>query len=227
VKRFLLSSAVAAGMFVTWFAWTCFTGSQALAQPPMSSAQGPSPIALVDVNFIFKRHVRLRAQLKELGQDAERVQKDFEQQLQRLQEMQQQLNTMKPGTPDYQQKEESIVSQKSIIQGQIALKRKEFVQKEAHLYYNAYREITEEVAYYCQQRGILIVLNFNGDNINDQNADEIARGISNKVVFYNRALDITPAVLPRFVEGANANPNPPNNPNAYVPPPAFGVPGTR
>ena len=43
-----------------------------------------------------------------------------------------------------------MVTEKANIQGQIALKRKEFVQKEAHLYFNAYREITDEVKYFCR-----------------------------------------------------------------------------
>ena len=90
------------------------------------------------------------------------------------------------------------MSQKADIQGQIALKRKEFVQKEAHLYFNAYREISDEVNYFCQQRGIALVLNFNGDKIHEDNPDDVARGISNKVVFYTKNLDITPYILPRF-----------------------------
>ena len=204
MKKAFLSSAIAAVMFAGYFAWSCFTGSQASAQPPMGPAtgpavQGPGGIALVDVNYIFKKHVRLKAQLTDLQGEATKVQKDFEQQLQRLQEQGQQLGSMKPGTPDYQHLEESLVSQKAMIQGQIALKRKEFVQKEAHLYFNAYHEISDEVAYYCQQRGLSIVLNFNGDNIHEENPDDVARGISNKVVFYNKSLDITPYILPRFV----------------------------
>jgi len=204
VKKLLLSSAIAAAIC---FAWTCLTSSQASAQAPVAPAvQGPGSIALVDVNYIFKRHVRLKAQLKELQTDAEKVQKDFEQQLQRLQEQSQQLSQLKPGTPDYQRLEESLVSQKAIIQGQVALKRKDFVQKEAHLYFNAYREIGDEVTYYCQQRGIALVMNFNGDNINEGNPDDIARGISNKVVFYSKNLDITPYILPRFAGGSQQPP---------------------
>ncbi len=201
MKKFLLSSAIAAVMFATWFAWTCFTSSQATAQPPMAPAvQGPGGIALVDVNYIFKKHVRLKAQLTDLQGDATKVQKDFEQQLQRLQEDSQQLTQLKPGTPDYTRLEETLVSKKAMIQGQIALKRKEFVQKEAHLYFNAYHEISDEVAYYCQQRGISLVFNFNGDNIHEENPDDVARGISNKVVFYSKNLDITPFILQRFVK---------------------------
>ena len=48
--------------------------------------QGPGSIALVDVNYIFKRHVRLKAQLTDLQAEAETSKRDFEQQLQDLQE---------------------------------------------------------------------------------------------------------------------------------------------
>ena len=157
--------------------------------------------------------------MKDLAGDAEQVQTAFEQQLQRLQEQAQQLsgpNGLKPGTPDYQHLEESLVSQKAVIQGQIQMKRKEFVQKEAHLYFNAYKEISDEVKYFCEQRGISLVLNFNGDNISEGNPDEVARGISNKVVFFAKNLDITPYVLQRFIQDPRAAQGP-AGPGAYTP----------
>ena len=199
MKRFLLSSAAMAVVLAACLAWTCFTPSRALAQGPIQpTVQGTGGIALVNVNYIFKKHVRLKAQLNDLSADATNVQKDFERQLQELQAQGQKLSQLKPGTPDYTQLEERLVTQKANIQGQIQLKRKEFVQKEAHLYYNAYREISDEVNYYCQQRGIALVLNFNGDNIHEDVPDDVARGISNKVVYYTKSLDITPYILPRF-----------------------------
>ncbi len=199
MKKTLLSSAIAAVMFATCLAWTCFTSGQASAQPPMASAvQAPVGIALVDVNYIFKRHVRLKAQLADLQAEAAKVQQDFEQQLKNLQDQGKTLGTLKPGSEQYQHLEETMVTMKANIQGQIALKRKEFVQKEAHLYFNAYREITDEVKYFAEQRGIPLVMNFNGDNIRDDNPDEVARGISNKMVYVNRSLDITGVIVRRF-----------------------------
>ena len=168
------------------------------------TVQGGSGIALVDVNYIFKKHVRLQAQLTELQAEAERVQKDFEAKLQALQEEGKQLNDLKPGTPQYQTLEERLVNQQAMYKSQIALKRKEFVQKEAKLYFNAYREICEEVSYYCEHRGIILVLNFNHDNIHEESADDIARGISNKVVYHTKELDITPYILPRFIQQQQA-----------------------
>ncbi len=200
-------------MFTTCLAWAWFTNGQASAQAPMApTVQSPGGIALVDVNYILKKHVRLRAQLKDLGGEAEKVQKDFERQLQDLQAQGQTLGQMKPGQPDYQQLEEKLVSMKAMIQGQIALKRKDFEQKEAHLYFNAYREISDEVNYYCQQRGVSLVLNFNGDNIHEESPADVGRGITKPVVFYTKNLDITPFILPRFVQPITANPGVPMGP---------------
>jgi Skp family chaperone for outer membrane proteins len=204
VKKFLLSSAVMAAILVVCFVGTCLVHSSAFAQPPMSPGmQAASPgVYLVDINYIFKKHVRLRAQLKELTEEGAKVQKGFEDQLRELQEQSKPLGPggYKPGTMEYTQLEERLVKQKADIQAQIQLKRKDFIQREARLYFNAYREISEEVARYCQQRGIALVMNFNGDAIHDDNPEDVARGISNKVVFYNRALDLTPEILPAFVK---------------------------
>jgi Skp family chaperone for outer membrane proteins len=192
-------------MFATCLAWTCFASGQALAQAPVApTVQGTGSIALVDVNYIFKKHARFKAQRKELQTDMEKVQKDFEEQGRRLQEQAQQLSQLKAGTPDYVRLDETLVSQKAMIQGQIALKQKEFVQKESHLYFNAYREIRDEVTYYCQQRGIALVFNFNGDDIREENPNDVLRGINNPVIFYNKALDITPIILPRFIQAPAA-----------------------
>ena len=80
------------------------------------------------------------------------------------------------------------------------------MQKEAHVYFNTYREISDEVKYFAEQRGYVLVMNFNGDNIHDENPDDVARGISNKVVFFNKGLDITGFIVHRFDGTQNAVP---------------------
>ncbi len=205
VNRTFLSSAVAAVLIAIGIAGTGLSARLAHAQAP-AGAQAPGPIALVDVNYIFKKHVRLKSQLQELQEEAKKVQEGFEQQMQQLNQEVKNLENFKPGTPDYTHMEEALVSKKAQLQGMIALKRKEFVQKEAHVYYTAYQEISDETKYQCEQRGIILVLNFNGDRVNEANPDDVARGISNKVVYYNKNLDITPLVLQRFLTNAPAHP---------------------
>jgi Skp family chaperone for outer membrane proteins len=216
VKKYLLSSAIAAAIFFLCFAWGCFTSSPASAQPPAAAPSMQPYVYLVDMNYIFKNHVRLIAERKALTAEADRLQKDFEEQMRGVQERAKQLapgGLLKPGSTDYNALEEQLTKEKSAIQTLIQQKRREFILRESHMLYNAYIEISQEVKYYCEQHGIAIVLNFNGDKMHEESPDEVARGISRQVVFYNKALDITPVILPVF-----AKPLPPPGPAAFTPP---------
>ena len=216
MKKYLLSSAVAAAIFVLCFAWGSFTSSPAPAQAPAGQSLQPY-VYLVDMNYIFKKHVRLAAERKELTAEADRLQKDFEEQMKSVQERAKQLapgSLLKPGTDDYNRLEEQLNKEKAAIQTSIQHKRREFILRESHMLFNAYTEISQEVKAYCEQHGIAIVMNFNGDQMNAENPEEIARGISRQVVFYNKALDITPYILPRFAREQPVN----QGPAAFVPP---------
>ena len=208
VKKTLLSSAIAAVMFALCLACACFTSGQATAQPPMMSAaqQAPSGIALVDIHAILLKHVRLRDALERLHAEAEQVKKDFEQQAQQLQEDAKPLAGFKTGTPQYQELEEKLVSRKALLQSGFARKRQEFEQREAKYYYNAYREVTDEVNGYCRQYGIILVLQVNRDGVHEDSPQDISRGMSKSVVYYNPNLDITERILPRFVQPISTGP---------------------
>ena len=211
MKKYVLSSAVAAAISAMCFAWGCFSSSPASAQPPAGNAQSLQPyVYLVDMNYIFKKHVRLNAERKELTKEADRLQKEFEEQMKSVQERAKQLapgSLLKPGTDDYNRLEEQLNKEKAAIQTSIQHKRREFILRESHMLFNAYTEIGEEVKFYCEQHGIAIVMNFNGDQMHDENPDEIARGISRQIVYYNKALDITPYILPRFIKPVVADTN--------------------
>jgi Skp family chaperone for outer membrane proteins len=202
VKKYLLSSAVAAALFAF-----CFAGNKSASAQPPTAGQSLQPyVYLVDMNYIFKKHARLSAERKELTAEADKLQKDFEAQMKSVQERAQQLGPggYKPGTTEYNQLEEQLNKDKATIQTNIAHKRREFILRESHLLFTAYTEVAQEVRSYCEQHGIAIVLNFNGDQMHEENPDEIARGLGRPVVYYNKALDITPYILPRFVERPNA-----------------------
>ncbi len=216
MKKYVLSSAVAAALFAVFFAWASLTSSPASAQPPAAGQSLQPYVYLVDMNYIFKKHVRLAAERKALTAEADKLQKDFEEQMRGVQEHAKQLGPggFKPGSPEYNALEEQLTKEKSTIQTNIQQKRREFILRESHMLFNAYTEISQEVKAYCETHGIAIVMNFNGDKMNAENPEEIARGISRQVVYYNEALDITRFILPRFVRDQPVNPGP----AAFTPP---------
>jgi Skp family chaperone for outer membrane proteins len=222
VKKYLLSSAVAAAIFASYFAWGCFSSSPASAQAPAAGPSLQPYVYLVDMNYLFKKHARLSAERKSLTAEADKLQQDFEAQMRGVQERAKQLapgGLLKVGTDDYNRLEEQLNKEKAAIQTSIQHKRREFILRESHLLFTAYTEISQEVKYYCEQHGIAIVINFNGDQMKEDNPDDVARGISRQVVYYNKALDITPYILPRIQghEGTNSADRFNFNPNGQAP----------
>jgi Skp family chaperone for outer membrane proteins len=169
----------------------------AAAQVP-ARAPGTGSVALVDVNYIFKNHVRFKAMIDEMKADFDRTQAEFKRQGDAINKLSERLNEYRPGTPDYKAMEEEIVNQRSKFQGQVALQKKEFLQREAKIYYNVYTEIMQEVQYLAAANNISMVLTFNGDPINPEKPDDVLRGINNPVVYYDKSLDITPSILKRL-----------------------------
>jgi Skp family chaperone for outer membrane proteins len=215
VNKFLLSSAVAAAIFAIGFVGHTTTSAQ--QQPGAGQSLQPY-VYLVDMNYLFKKHARLSAERKALTAEADALQKQFEEQMRGVQERSKPLapgGLLKVGTDEYNRLEEQINKDKATIQTGIAHKRREFILRESHLLFTAYTEISQEVKYYCEQHGIAIVINFNGDTMKEDNPDDVARGISRQVVYYNKALDITPYILPR-IQGHEPPANP--GPAAFTPP---------
>ena len=115
MKKTLLSSAIAAVLFAACLAWACFTSSQASAQAPMAPAvAGPGGIALVDVNYIFKKHVRLKAQLSDLQAEADESPEGLRAAASGpASSRRKQLNAIEARHARYQRLEEKLVSQKA------------------------------------------------------------------------------------------------------------------
>ena len=200
MKKFHVSVALAVAVVVALallVSWAGPGASRADAQQPGVRPQGPTNVALVDVNYIFKKHARFKAQMEEMKVDVDRVQAEFKRQADAINKDAENLQNFRPGTPDYRSAEEEVVNRKAKLQGQMALQKKEFLQREAKIYFNVYQEIIQEVQYYCQANNIGLVLSFNGDPINPDNPDDVLRGINNKTVYYDKGLDITGFILKR------------------------------
>jgi hypothetical protein len=117
---------------------------------------------------------------------------------QTLTKMVQDLKKMPAGSAEYKQQEEHIARRRADAQIAMQLQNKEFMVKEADIYHDVYREIEADVAYYCQQAGIDVVLRFNGDPVEKGQPDKILRNVNKQVVWFSQGLDITPIILDRL-----------------------------
>ena len=218
MKKLLFSAAVA-GLISSM-------GSAAIAQqaaPAGPTAHGANAaryhVAVVDISFIFKNYPGFTSQIDKLKGEMEAADGALRADRDRLVQMEEQRNALKPGSPEFKALDEKLAHQKaefSIKQGTV---RRDFLEKEAQVYFATYNTVSAAVKSFAAKNDIGMVLRFTGDDVTDKSAavpprEDVMRLIMQPIIHQNR-IDITPDVLAEL--GVNFR---------NLPPQPTGVPGT-
>ena len=187
--RFLLLSAVVTGCF--------------LLSSVEASAQGVSPganasrfgTAVVDINYIFKNYSRFTSALEGLKKQMKTADDQLKSERSKIASKEEERGQYKVGSVDYKRVDEEIAQLTAAFQLKANRIRKEFLEREAKVYYETYQEVSNAVKYYAQQHSIGLVLKFNGDPIDPAVREQILMAIKFKTVVYQNNIDITPDVL--------------------------------
>ena len=97
--------------------------------------------------------------------------------------------------------DEELAHLKSDFQIKVAAKRREFLEQEAKVYYNIYREVEDSVTQFALQNRIQLVLRYTSDEMKADDRSSVLQGVNKPVVFQDR-LDITQHVLNKLNAGA-------------------------
>jgi Skp family chaperone for outer membrane proteins len=191
VKRFNSLAILAAALFS--FGYLI---SISMAQAPAGAQSGAGPrLALLDVSHIFKSHVRFKTMMEEMKQDVSRAESEVKAERDRINKLAEDLPAFRKGTPEYKAAEEDLAKRQADLAVRVNLQKNEFLQREAKIYYNVYQEIWQATDYFCKQHGIDMVLRFNGEQVDVDRPDSVLAHINKPVVWYDRGLDITDAIL--------------------------------
>jgi Skp family chaperone for outer membrane proteins len=164
----------------------------AVADDDAPKQRTPRNIAVVDLNHLFKNHAPLKRELSDLQGEATLQQAKYESLLKSITKKSEELKDLTVGSREYKKLEEEVMQGKAKIQADIALTRKDFVQREAKLYFDVYQKIRSDVAKIAKSQGLAIVINMNRDESHAENPDEVARRISDKVFWFDESIDLTP-----------------------------------
>jgi Skp family chaperone for outer membrane proteins len=196
--------------------------SQGPAAPTGQPVTGPR-LALLDVSRIFKSHQRFKGMMEDMKADVERAEAQVKSEREKITKQAEQLQEFRKGTPDYKQMEEELAKRQADLAVQVQLQKNEFLQREAKIYHNVYQEIWQATDYFCKQNRIDMVLRFNGEAVDVDRPDSVLTFINKPVVWYDRGLDITDAILQELNRTA-INPGPANS---HTGPARPGVPFTK
>lgn len=163
-------------------------------QSARAQAKGATGVVVIDVKYIFENHARFKASMDAMKRDAEEFEGEIRNRQKGLRDKSERVKEFNPGTPDYKKVEEEVAKLLSDLQVDTALKRKEFLEREAKLYFTTYNEISDRVARFAEENGIGLVLRFDSSAIDADDRGSVLQGVNRSIV-YQRNLDITVAVL--------------------------------
>ncbi|HEX7445977.1 MAG TPA: OmpH family outer membrane protein [Pirellulales bacterium] len=214
--------------FLSWATLLAVLASMNLTAARAVAQQRPAPqIALIDLGYIFSQHVRFKQLTEELRRDIESAENELRANKQQLQKMVEQLDEFSKGSPDYKQHEEDVVKRESELRVQVGMQKRDFNEKEARIYYTIYKEVMDQVRYYADKHGILLVMQFSGEPVDESDPGSIKQSLSKQVLHHNPAIDITPIILDAVNPPVRANRQSPPLTNRPQGPPRVGVPAKR
>lgn len=150
-------------------------------------------IAVVDINYIFKNHPQFRETLEGMQGDVQKIENQLKQSAQDLMELERKRNSFKPGTPDFKTADEQLATRKAQFELQKQKLQKEFLEREAKAYYEAYNQVQAEIDRYARHYKIGLVLRYNGEEPDPAIRPQILAAINRPVQFQDQ-IDITPDI---------------------------------
>ncbi len=163
------------------------------APAPAAAPAGPN-VAVIDIALIFKHHDRFNAAMGDIKKDIEQFEAYVRDEQKKLKTRAEELQGYNATSPEYKSKEGELARLQSELQVQIGLKRKDFLEQEARVYYRVYKEIEQSVAVTAQRYRIGLVLRFNSDEMKEDDRASVLQGV-NRAVVWHSGLDITPQTI--------------------------------
>jgi len=186
VKSLLFSAAsIAVGLAIA------LTPAHAWAQQAASGTN----IAVVDLAKIFKEHARFNAMKEDMKRDVDTAEAELKAIREEIQRLGEQLQSFNAGSPDYKNLEARLANKQAEINVQMQLRKKDFLQREAKIYYTIFQEIEDEIKYFAEQNGIGLVLRFSDEEVKAENPDDVLKELNKPIVYYYPKLDITALIL--------------------------------
>jgi Skp family chaperone for outer membrane proteins len=181
-------------LFAAAFAALLLAAPAAWAQNAAGANASKHGIGVVDISYIFKNHAKFRATMDGMQGEMKQIETQLEGDRKAIMGSEEQLRALKPGAPEYSTLDDQITQQKAQFQLKMTRLRKDFLEREAKVYYDTFQEVDQAIAYYAKNRQIGLVLRFNGEAPDPNVREDILRAI-NKPVVYQDQIDITPDVL--------------------------------
>jgi Skp family chaperone for outer membrane proteins len=190
------------------FAWAAFAAgtlqfcltASLLAQgsggPAVNVPVRPSGtnVAVLDISQVFENYPAFQTQMADLKTEVEKFEGFLKAEQTKLMQLREKLQQYTPGSPEFKKLEEEMARQNSDLQIKMGQQRREFLEKEARVYYDGYNEVYNVVSTLAMRNDIKLVLRFNSEAMKPDDRASVLQGV-NRAVVYQKNLNITNLVI--------------------------------
>lgn len=160
------------------------------ASPPAESSSG-TRVAVIDIAKVFEAHPGFKQSMDKLKQDVQAVENQMRQRRQQLESIRERMKQFETGSPEYKDLESQYLKIQADGQIEATQKKKEFIEREASVYYTVYKEIEAEVSTFARVNRISMVVRFNSSEIDPKDQQSILEGVNRPLVFSAGNINIT------------------------------------
>jgi Skp family chaperone for outer membrane proteins len=172
----------------------CLTAA-AIAQEPQSN---PLPIAVLNLDVLFKEYMQVAKSLAELKQEAAEIDEKLKLRQSELEAVGSDLRQAQPGSAEQRRLQQEAVKLNAELQQFVARERANVQNKETKIFLNAYRGVDAVVKEYCKEKGIKLVIRQQSTSLDEnQPTQEILKALNRTIVFED-GLDITADIQQRL-----------------------------
>jgi Skp family chaperone for outer membrane proteins len=203
VCRILVAGLLSLGLSLS-------ASAQQAARPNSPPPASGTSVAVLDINEVFEKNIRFKAAMDEIRDDIKAYETSVVEKRKQATAMNEKLAEYQPGSQEYKALETQLAQMAADMQVDMAMKKREFMEREAKLYYSAYMDTLQQVGDFASRYNISLVLRFNGEEIDPKERSSVLQGV-NRAVVYQRNLNITDQIVQELNRGSaprNANARP-------------------
>ena len=163
-------------------------------RPAVSPQAGSTPnIALLDVSYIFKNHPRFKAMMDEMKSDVDRAESDVNRDAMRSASSSSNWRVSAKAVRTTKPWKKRSPASEADLTVKVQLQRKEFLCARQRFITTFIRKSSRKSTITAANKGIDMVLRFNGDPVDVDKPDSVLSYINKPVVWYDKSRDITPS----------------------------------
>lgn len=196
MKKYLLSASVVAVLScVLSLSVTAWGQAQPKegAAPAVSNA--PHKVALVDMAFVFKNYKKFEVLREDLKEEIQASEGEAKSRAEAVQNLQKTMKALNEGSPEFTTAEQKLAKASAEFEAFRRQAQREFLKKESQIYHQVYTEASEAVAKYAKYYNYTLVIRFNREDLDTENAQKLIEGMNRQVVYHRVEDDITESVV--------------------------------